>query len=160
MNDYMGEYYADADSYYPGDEEDETVTDANPTLAERAAEDGITLTLAVDYDLTGERDKFLPRGHHYIATLTREDRTLTTQYSTGSGWTREPTADDVLESLLSDASLVESTNSSEEWADDLGYDTDSRSAERAYTACRGIRDDLMTFLGERYEAYMWETDNS
>jgi hypothetical protein len=65
----------------------------------------------------------------------------------------------VLESLLSEASTVEDTGSFEEWADEMGYDADSRTAERSYIVCRDNRDDLMAFLGtERYQAYLWETE--
>jgi hypothetical protein len=40
----------------------------------------------------------------------------------------------------------------EEWASDFGYDTDSRSAEATYNACKREADDLADLL-ETDDAY-------
>jgi len=45
-----------------------------------------------------------------------------------------PTLPDVLESLSMDWSSIENSTAFEDWAADLGFDTDSRKAERAYRA--------------------------
>lgn len=45
-----------------------------------------------------------------------------------------PRLGDVLHSLVQDASVLDS-NGFEDWASDLGYDTDSRSAEKTYREC-------------------------
>ena len=43
-----------------------------------------------------------------------------------------PTAADVIGCLLSDFTSLDCSDGFEDWASDLGYDTDSRKAERAY----------------------------
>jgi hypothetical protein len=58
-----------------------------------------------------------------------------------------PTAASVLYCLLSDSDALDSPTF-EEWASDLGYDTDSRKAEQIYRACieNGLK--LRRVLGE------------
>jgi hypothetical protein len=48
----------------------------------------------------------------------------------------EPTLADVMSSLVSDAQCVADGQTFEDFADELGYDTDSRNAERIYNGCR------------------------
>jgi hypothetical protein len=61
--------------------------------------------------------------------------------------TTHPTAASVLYCLLSDSDALDSPTL-EEWASDLGYDTDSRKAEQIYRACieNGLK--LRRVLGE------------
>jgi len=57
-----------------------------------------------------------------------------------------PTIDTVLECLASDVS--ESLDYGfEAWADESGYDTDSRKAEKIYKACLDMRASLLVLLG-------------
>lgn len=42
----------------------------------------------------------------------------------------------------------------EEWADELGYDVDSRRAERTYNACVKVADDLCKFFGQHFDAFL------
>ena len=93
---------------------------------------------------------------HYRVTLRRKDgdqrRTLTIHFSKGYGHKgAEPTAAEVIDCLLSDASGAD--QDFEDWASDLGFDTDSRKAERIYTACVRIAAKLRRFLGDDYEAF-------
>ena len=74
----------------------------------------------------------------------------------GCALCREPTAEDVLQSLLSDASSAD--ESFEDWCGEYGYDTDSRKAERTYDQVREHTAKLRAFLGDDFEAYMYETD--
>lgn len=55
----------------------------------------------------------------------------------GRGEVPSPSTADVLYCLLSDAQASDA-GSFEEWAGDLGYDTDSRAAERVYKACMDV----------------------
>lgn len=57
-----------------------------------------------------------------------------------------PTVEDVLDSLRSDAATVQWCTFAD-WCRDLGYDTDSRTAERIYRACQDIATRLRVFLG-------------
>lgn len=56
-----------------------------------------------------------------------------------------PSAAEVLDCLAMDASAMD--ESFEDWAADFGYDTDSRKAEAAYTACRESGFALRKLLG-------------
>lgn len=83
---------------------------------------------------------------HWKVTLRRKGRKLTTEFHQGSAHTSEPTAADVLSCLVSDAVSVEQEPDFEGWAESLGYDTDSRKAERIYEACQRIREQVQRLL--------------
>lgn len=57
----------------------------------------------------------------------------------------------ILESLVSDATAYTRARNFEDFAADLGYDTDSRKAERIYFACGEIAKWLTVFLGGQRE---------
>jgi hypothetical protein len=84
----------------------------------------------------------------YTVTLHAFGKRLTTPYYMGSGLNGEPKVADVLGCLLSDASSVASARSFEDWAYDLGYDLDSRRAEKIYWACEQSAGNLEWLLGE------------
>lgn len=58
----------------------------------------------------------------------------------GGGMASDPSADDVVETLTLDGYAL--SVSFDDWCDEYGYDTDSRSAFQTYKACRR--------LGERF----------
>ena len=73
------------------------------------------------------------QANHYICKLTRrtEDRKrkqFTIYFSKGYGLNGEPRADEVLNCVAMDSSHIENCPDFEDWAPDLGYDTDSRKA--------------------------------
>ena len=73
--------------------------------------------------------------HRYSVSLVREDHrpySINTEFKSGIGNTTEPTALDVLYSFIADLVNGESF---EDWCGNLGYDTDSRKAEKVYLAC-------------------------
>jgi hypothetical protein len=88
----------------------------------------------------------------WTVTLHRDGRTLTMPFYTGPGLRDRmadgPSAADVLECLLSDASTVESMSTFAEWCAELGYDEDSRRAERTYDAIKAQTARLRAFLGD------------
>jgi hypothetical protein len=57
----------------------------------------------------------------------------------GSAHTKPPTASEVFDCVISDAWSAHCADSFEDWAEDFGYDTDSRTAERVYQACERQR---------------------
>lgn len=59
-----------------------------------------------------------------------------------------PTLIDVVYSLLSDSDVL-SCSGFEDWASNLGYDTDSREAEKIYKACLEIGLKLQAVLGHK-----------
>lgn len=65
---------------------------------------------------------------------------------------KAPTAADVLSCLCSDARSADRTTF-EDWCSDLGYDTDSRKAEKIYLACVETNAKLHAFLGEDFDMF-------
>jgi len=76
----------------------------------------------------------------------QQPRTLTVSFFQGVGHKREPTAADVLSSLLLDYSVA-SYRSFEDWASDLGYSPDSRAAHATWQRCKDIAPQVRAFLG-------------
>ena len=71
---------------------------------------------------------------------------ITVSFFQGEAHDHEPTAADVLSSLLIDAA-VEDHSSFEEWAANLGYDPDSRKAARTYRGCVKMAPRVRAFCG-------------
>lgn len=71
---------------------------------------------------------------HWHVTLRRNDASLTTTYSMGSAHTGGPELQDVLNCMLSDAQCGEYDFA--DFCAELGYDEDSRKAERTWRECR------------------------
>jgi hypothetical protein len=112
----------------------------------------------------------------YRQTLTgrmSNDEAEAIKYETETGFARRPSAEyfpkgkainpdpcDVLYCLASDADVLNYSNF-EEWAESLGYDTDSRKAEKTYRACletalalrNGLGDEGLRVLQEACQDY-------
>lgn len=102
------------------------------------------------YTIRNERGDQV-NGHHDRA------RSMTILFHTGKGIKRDPTVADVLSCLISDASG--SDQSFADWCGDLGYDTDSRSAERVYKDCQREARRLRRFLGDDlYNAALYDVE--
>lgn len=84
---------------------------------------------------------------------------LTTYFSMGYGHNgKEPKAADVLDCLASDASSVDQEDF-EEWCANMGWDSDSRKAERTYKACEHGAKRLKAFLGDDlYQTLLYGTE--
>ena len=97
---------------------------------------------------------------HWRVTLRRPGKRLTIYFSMGRGHDgKRPTAADVLDCMASDSSTIENAQSFEDWASELGYDTDSRKAHRTYGVCKRQSERLKKFLGdEAYETLLWNTE--
>ncbi len=73
-------------------------------------------------------------------------------YQPVPGWQpTPPDAADVVDSLLLDVSGLDQPF--ESWAADLGYDTDSRKAERIYHECLKVLPMLRALLGSDFERF-------
>lgn len=103
----------------------------------------------------GDDNPDWPDATPWSVTLRRGRRQLTVPFYTGPAITGEPSAEDVLDCLLSDASSVESARDFEDWCSNLDYDSDSRKDEKIYKACERIREKLQRFLGDDYETYLY-----
>lgn len=97
--------------------------------------------------------------NHYKCVFHMGRKQLTTFFSMGLGLTNDPTPEEVLDCLASDASGIDNSRTFEDWANEYGYDTDSRKAEKIYTACQRETKKLHAFLGETaYNTLLWETE--
>jgi hypothetical protein len=95
-----------------------------------------------------------PHASHYKCTFSRGRKRMTVNYSMGSAHTSEPTLNEVFDCLVGDARSVDDLDF-DEWCRDIGYDTDSRQAERTYKTCVHQAGRLRTFLGdELYEKFL------
>lgn len=101
-----------------------------------------------------EQDEWQRGANGYTVTLRYQGRRHTTDFWTGSAWTREPTAADVLACQITEAGRGE--RSFEEYCDDLGYDSDSRKAHADWEACQATSREMRRFLGAEMYGAMGE----
>jgi len=115
------------------------------TIDQFIASNGITMTTTRIHKRTDNASEWGNAARHWECTLTREDRTMRVEFIQGSAHTVSPAVDDVLDSLTMDVScVIDSTF--EQFCAELGYDNDSRKAERVYFACRDTARKLREFL--------------
>ncbi len=91
--------------------------------------------------MTAELINRRPDGHmsdmpagtaHYRCTLRSKGKRLTVYFSQGPAICKEPTAEDVLDCLASDAAGFANARGFEDWCAEYGYDEDSRKAAKIY----------------------------
>lgn len=110
-----------------------------------------------------EQDKWAKEANHYLVTLLQGTDgmtvSMTVPYSMGKAHKDGPTAADVLSCLTLDAQSVHGGRDFEDWAQEYGYDTDSRKAERTYqTVCKQT-ESLRRFLGDKaYGELLFEVE--
>jgi hypothetical protein len=130
------------------------MNDSQAKLADLIAKHGIVAKAEWDSRPVSTGTDWAPGTSHYRVSLRRADdrrQRLTVPFHMGSAHTDEPTAEDVLDCLLSDANTPEDF---EEFCSEYGYDTDSRKAEKTHRACLAIGKKLRAFLGEHFETFM------
>jgi hypothetical protein len=110
---------------------------------------GITLEIIEGPNYT--RDDQDWEHNAYIVRLKRAGRVLTTDWMQGLGIAHDPQPEDVLASLMLDASAYENARDFSDFAADFGYDEDSRKAERIYAACGVTARKLRQFLGADWD---------
>ena len=123
----------------------------------------------VDHWLRGK----LPKNHVWVkAPRSMDGNAYRNQAEATPGhpyfsWRREvrpvdyrPELVDVLDCLAGDSATVENCRTFEDWAGELGYDEDSRSAERTYRICEKQSKDLRFLLGSRetFEVLLYEIE--
>lgn len=149
------------------------------TMAGFIAELGITMEVEGGVDprhlrsLKTVKDEDGWEHYAWIVILKRGSETLHSDYRTGighstrkwNGWSdwivtpTPPKIEDVLDSLTTDASCYEEALNFEDFASNLGYDTDSRKAERIYHLCGDMAKRLRFFLGrEQFERLLWDVE--
>lgn len=91
----------------------------------------------------------MPKGTtHWRILIRRAGETIELFYSMGPACTGEPELCEVFYSILADTSDIDSGYDFEEWAENLGFDPDSRRAESAFQACRRELSDLKRLFKE------------
>ena len=86
---------------------------------------------------------------HWQCVFRKGRQSFKTFYSMGSAHRgKEPKAAEVLNCLASDAASVVNTGGFEEWARDLGFDPDSRKAEKIFNTIEKQATKLAKFLGD------------
>lgn len=89
----------------------------------------------------------------YKVELRYEGRRMSVPWRQGVGITDDPEAERVLEALLMDASTIENAAGFEDWAEELGFDVDSRKAERIFKQAEKQTERFERLLGvELYRA--------
>ena len=83
---------------------------------------------------------------------------LTVYFSQGSAHTKPPTLVNVLDCLASDASGIDNARTFEDWANDYGYDTDSRKAEATYRTICAQAQELKRLLGDAYGQLLYNVE--
>jgi hypothetical protein len=141
------------------------------TIGQFVADNGIALKAA----RTDRNPNMGADMDHWKVTLTRPEENvivdgalsmtgrklrMTVTFSKGRGHNgAEPTANEVLDCLASDAAGVESAGSFEDWCSEYGYDTDSRKAHKTFKACEHEATRLKNFLGDDlYDQLLWHTE--
>ena len=96
-----------------------------------------------------------PGATHWRCKLTYQRRQLTVPYSMGSAYTGEPKIADVLQCLVDEATSFENARDFEDWAEALGFDPDSRKAERVFRQVKKNSRGLKRLLGDAYDRLLW-----
>src|SRR5215831_13835151 len=97
---------------------------------------------------------------HWKCVLRKGRRRMTIYFSQGSAFSSEPDLKSVLDCIASDAAGIDNARSFENWADDYGYDIDSRKAEKTFKTCEKQAESLKTLLNnpDAYETLLYNTE--
>ena len=96
--------------------------------------------------------------HRYACELhgSNGDRPVKTVVETDNG---APDVRKVLDAVAAESAVVDEARRYERWADQMGFDRDSRRGEREYRAARRQARLLRGLLGdERYAELLWEIE--
>lgn len=122
--------------------------------------------LRMDYRQIDSRSKandFGQGASHYKVNLALGESLddMEIEYSMGSAHTTGPQIDDVLDCLAMDAAGIDGSMNFEGWANEYGYDSDSRKAEQTYNQCVQQAEDLKRLLGPRaYQELLYSTERN
>lgn len=105
--------------------------------------------------------------HHYNVTIRFGERysghSMKVVFSMGQALRGAPELKDVLDCMSSDCAGLENSRNFEDWANNYGYDPDSRKAERVYNSVVDQKQELASFLEflgpDVYHELLWETEN-
>ena len=99
---------------------------------------------------------FLAGSYHWTVTMrSGAGAKMAVPFTKGPGLGPDtPELADVLGCLVSDARPIVDGATFGDWAGDFGFDTDSRRAERIYTACQRQTAELRTWAGPDFDSLM------
>lgn len=83
---------------------------------------------------------------HWKVTLRNGKKSLTVGYHMGSAHRGEPVCTDVLHSVISDAQMFYQARGFEDFCGDLGYDPDSRKAEKFWKSIKATAPKVKRFV--------------
>ncbi len=92
-------------------------------------------------------------GLGHCSKARKEDSQVMTVLHGETVYVYAPELADVLDCLQSDARAGGHARF-EDFADEFGYDSDSRKAEKVYQACRVSAGRMRTLLGDQFDAFM------
>lgn len=99
-----------------------------------------------------QQDEWQRNSNSWRVTLRYDGRRMSLDFWTGIGCRGEPDAESVLDCLLSECSAL--YEDFEEWACNLGFDSDSRKAEKTYKACVKLGNKIKRLLGDDFDAFL------
>jgi hypothetical protein len=129
------------------------------TLKSFVVSHGITMT--ADWADANPNMTDMPAGSsHWKCVLKCGRRTMTVPFSQGPAISREPSVEDVLDCLASDAAGYENAQSFEDWASEYGYDTDSRKAEKTFKTVQKQANRLrwLLYTDDAFQALLFDTE--
>ncbi len=86
--------------------------------------------IRTDYTEDDYKDEWKKTANKYKARIIYNKKSMTIIYYTGSGWKKDPELEDILGSILQDTTYLD--YGFEDFANEMGYDSDSRTAEKIY----------------------------
>lgn len=106
-----------------------------------------------------EGQEWNDRAFHWKVTIRKGRKRFVVYYSAGPAAPEEPTAEEVLDNLALDAASIENAPTFLEWAQEFGYNPDSRRAENIHKDVQENTKKLKNLLGdELYRKLLWETE--
>jgi hypothetical protein len=129
------------------------------TVAEFIAKYNLKVSVIQDNKVPYEKlDDWQKKACPWTIIIYNGRKRMTINFWTGIAITEEPTLETVLECLVGDAAGVNDSTTFEEWANEYGYDTDSRKAESTYKAVMQEATKLKKLLGPEAYKEMFEIE--
>lgn len=91
---------------------------------------------------------------HFSCKLSYNKKSMTIYFSQGVAHTKPPTILDVLSCVHMDMTSLENIFLFDAWAEDFGFDSDSRTAERTYNEIAKQRKGLVRVFGDIYQEFI------
>ena len=104
-------------------------------------------------------DRWGSQFHQWNVELTYNGEQITVDYYTGVMRTDEPTAKDVVWSLIADDQTLQSGSTFEDWCFELGYNTDSISDRATYDLCIKNSQNVRRLYGSDFAAAQLEAED-